>query len=120
MTELARRIEASEHDLLCALMRSPVLGTELSDLLRQLDEGAISPWEIVIGAVPKTSATKRQAHDKLRLWRSDFGKLDAECAARRIELLSPRVSESRAAQRSKRSRTATLCRLPTSWHEGHE
>ena len=98
MTELARRIEASEHDLLCALMRSAVLGTELSDLLRQLDEGAISPWEIVIGAVPKTSATKREAHDKLRLWLSDVGKLDAECAARRIELLSPRVSESRAAQ----------------------
>jgi len=96
--ELARRIEQSEHDVVCALLRSAVLGSELADLSRQLDDGSVSPWAIVIGAVPKTVATRQQAHDRLRLWFSDLGKLEAACASRRMELLSPRVSESRAAQ----------------------
>ena len=96
--ELARRIEASEHDLLCALLRSAVLGRELSDLSRKLDEGSVSPWDIVIGAVPKTATAKQAAHDRLRLLFSNFEKLETECGSRRTELLSRRVSESRAAQ----------------------
>ena len=96
--ELARRIEASEHNLLCALLRSAVLGRELSDLARKLDEGSVSPWDILIGAVPKTATAKQAAHDRLRLLFSNFEKLDAECGSRRTELLSRRVSESRAAQ----------------------
>ena len=70
--ELARRIEASEHNLLCALLRSAVLGRELSDLARKLDEGSVSPWDILIGAVPKTATAKQAAHDRLRLLFSNF------------------------------------------------
>jgi len=96
--ELARRIEASEHDLLCALLRSAVLGRELSDLARKLDEGSVSPWDILIGAVPKTATAKQAAHDRLRLLFSTFEKLEAECGSRRTKLLSRRVSVIHAAQ----------------------
>lgn len=97
--ELARRIEEAEHEVLRILLRSAVAGRAFSALSRELDDGTLPPWQIVIGAVPKDEGARRQARDKLRALFREFLKLEAQCATRRRELLStPRISERRAAR----------------------
>jgi RNA polymerase primary sigma factor len=97
--ELARRIEEAEHEVLHILLRSAVAGRVFSALSRELDDGTLPPWKIIIGAVPKEDGARRQARDKLRAFFREFLKLEAQCATRRRELLSSRrISERRAAR----------------------
>jgi hypothetical protein len=97
--ELARRIEEAEHEVLRVLLRSAVAGRAFSALSRELDDGTLPPWEIVVGAVPKDDGARRQARDKLRAFFHEFLKLEAQCATRRRELLSRRrISERRVAR----------------------
>lgn len=97
--ELARRIEDSDRDVLRLLLRSAIVAKELAAASRRLTDGELSPWEIVVGAVPKDEHGKQQAHDRLRGVLRDFSKLEAQCTARRRALLSgKRTSEKRTAQ----------------------
>lgn len=95
--ELTRRIEEAEHEVLRILLRSAVAGRAFSALSRELDDGTLPPWQIVIGAVPKDEGARRQARDKLRALFREFLKLEAECAVRRRQLLSGgRIPQTRA------------------------
>jgi len=95
--ELARRFEEAKHEVLRILLRSAVAGRAFSTLSRELDDGTLPPWQIVIGAVPKDEGARRQARDKLSALFREFLKLEAQCATRRRELLSiRRISERRA------------------------
>ncbi len=97
--ELARRIEEAERDLLGVLLRSAVATGELAAIGRKLDEGELSPWDVVIGARPHGEDANRQAHDELRRALGEISRLDALCEGRRRELRSAEpTSEGRAAQ----------------------
>lgn len=86
--ELARAIEEAERELLHFLLRSAVVTNELAVISRRLDEGELSPSDIVIGAMPKGEGAKRKAHNKLRRTLSEISKLDTQCEELRRELLS--------------------------------
>jgi RNA polymerase primary sigma factor len=97
--ELARRIEEAERDLLGVLLRSAVATGELAAVARKLDEGKLSPWDVVVGARPDGEAATRQARDELRRALSEVSRLEALREERRRELRSDqRTSEERAAQ----------------------
>ena len=96
---LAKRIEESEKEVLRLLLRSAIVERELDAISRRLIDGELSPWEIVVRAVPKDEHAKQQAHDKPRGILRDCLKLEVQCTARRGELLSgKRISEKRTAQ----------------------
>jgi len=98
-SELAITIEGAERELVGVLLRSAVVVRELSDSARRLDEGELSPSDIVIGGVPKDETTERQAHAKLRGVLAAIARLDVRSNRRRRELLSRgRLSETRATQ----------------------
>jgi len=88
---LAKRIEESEKEVLCLLMRSAVAPRELESLARKLDEGSLAPWDIVVGAVPKDEDAKRQAFDKLRAVLGNISRLEEQRASRRHDLFSGRL-----------------------------
>ena len=97
--ELARRFEEAEHEVLRILLRSAVAGRAFSALSRELDDGTLPPWQIVIGALPKDEGARRKARDELRALFRELLKLEAQCATRRKELLSiRRISERQAAR----------------------
>lgn len=77
--ELARRIEEAERDLVGVLLQTAVATGELAALGRKLDEGELSPWDVVIGARPDGEDANRQAHHELR--RALRGDLQARRAA---------------------------------------
>ena len=97
--ELAIEIEEAERELVGVLLRSAAVIRELSESARRLDEGELSPSDIVIGAAAKDEATGRQEHARLRSVLAEIARLDVYCKRRRRELLSRRrLSETRATQ----------------------
>lgn len=97
--ELAVRVEDSDRDVLRLLLRSAIVGRALTVASQRLADGALSPWEIVVGAVPKDEHGKKRSQDRLRAVLRDFSKLEEQCTARRRALLSgKRISVKRSAQ----------------------
>lgn len=87
---LAIAIEEAEHELVGVLLRSAAVIRELSDSARMLEQGKLSPSDIVFGAVMKDKATQRQTRARLRGALTKIATLDAQCERRRRELLSSR------------------------------
>jgi RNA polymerase sigma factor (sigma-70 family) len=97
--ELAHRIEEAERDLVCVLLQTAVASGELAAIGRKVDEGELSPWDVVIGARPDGEDANRQAHHELRRVLSEISRLEALREERRSQLRSDeRTFEERAAQ----------------------
>ena len=85
---LAIRIEEAEHELVGVLLRSAAVVRQLSDSARMLEQGKLSPSDIVVGAVLKDRAAQRQTRARLRGTLTELATLDAQCDRCRRELLS--------------------------------
>ena len=97
--ELACRIEEAERDLLGALLRSRVATRCIAVIGRKLDEGKLSPRDVVIGARPDGEDANRRAYHELRRTLREISRLDALREERRSQLCSDEpTSEERAAQ----------------------
>ena len=97
--ELARRIEEAERDLVGVLLHTAVATGELAAIGRKLDEGELSPWDVVIGARPDGEDANRQAHHELCRVLSEVSRLETLREERRSQLRSDEpTSEERAAQ----------------------
>ena len=97
--ELACRIEEAERDLVGVLLQTAVATRELAAIGHKLDEGELSPWEVVIGARPEGEDANRQAHHELRRVLGEISRLETLREERRSQLRSDEpTSKERAAQ----------------------
>ncbi|MBN1608075.1 MAG: hypothetical protein JW940_15685, partial [Polyangiaceae bacterium] len=87
---LARRIEASEREVVSRLLRTSVVGAELRSIQRKLGRGAVRLSSVVVGPVLGDESARRAERTKWDRAMRDFFALDAQCAERRRESLRGR------------------------------
>jgi RNA polymerase primary sigma factor len=87
---LARRIEASEREVVSRLLRTSVVGAELRSIQRKLDRGAVRLSSVVLGPVLGDERARRAERTTWDRVMREFFALDAQCAERRRESLRGR------------------------------
>lgn len=95
---LAQKIQDSERDVLGHLLGTAVATRELAALARKLDEGELSPWNIITGAIPKEEAVRLRVQDTLRATLRSIVAVARRCNELRRELFSRRLAGRRASE----------------------